>query len=593
MTTTPPASKELNYMFAHIEDDKLVKDPVNPKFDYGGPGDYFDSFIAPIRKQRPQIHRKWVLLVPETPIIYAPSATLWDRVAECPPVEYYAGYWRLWETGPLPAPVPPIDPVSISVLLVPRSQYAQLNEKRDKLTDLRVKNILQRPQKAPSNGATASTFINDHRSNPIAIGRPKQDDFYHVPISLFHAEFAQFREDIVSGALDQELSPLAYRWLKELSGFFEDEKKRESKFNELLSDLLDGYKVVKKKIGSFESGGGIDPKDLDFPDLVVKPLLVEVKIEFTQGSCDAVFEIVLCDQEGVRLILSNDQYKGDWRKTRIPSVLVIHNGPNIQALGAVYLTDQYVEVLSPSLPLYFSEYDTHSMENLLRFMTALRNLFRSLLKVYEKPNDYAIDSDQVSFPYPRSYRSSGTTVQFTYIKRVSQIRLVFTARTEGDQDIIVKFGYGPYGVEAHQAAAESGFAPALLNHSNLAGGWWMVVMENLESDFQPCDDFDILEPLCKDAITECVSKFHTMGFVHGDLRDTNVFVRRKQDRWQCQLIDYDWAGREGKVVYPIGVYNTRSVWRPELHLGGQMITSEHDNSTVNEFLRRRTKIIRF
>ncbi|KAJ3887214.1 hypothetical protein GG344DRAFT_80954 [Lentinula edodes] len=578
MTATAAASRELNYMFANIEDNKLVEDPDDPMFDYGGPGDNFTSFITPIRKQRPQIHRKWVLLVPEIPIIYAPDETLWDRVAECPPVEYKTGYWRVWVSGPLPAPVPPIDPVSISVFIVPRSQYAQLNEARDKLTDLRVKNIFQRPQKAPSKGATASTFINDHKSNPIAIGRPKQDDFYHVPISLFHAEFAQFKEDIVSGALDQELSPLAYRWSKELSGFFEDENKRESKFHELLSDLLDGYKVVKKRIDSFETDGGIDPKDSDLPDLLVKPLLVEVKIEFTQGSCDAVFEIVLYDQEGVRHILSNDKYKGDWRKTRIPSVLVIHNGPNVQALGAVYLTDQYVEVLSPSLPLYFSD----PPESLPLSSQSL-----------QKPNEYAIESDQASFPYPRSYRSSGTTVKFTYIERVSQIRLVFTARTEGDQDIIVKFGYGPYGVEAHQAAAESGFAPALLSHSNLAGGWWMVVMENLESDFQPCDDFDILEPSCKDAITESVSKFHKMGFVHGDLRDTNVFVRRKQDRWQCQLIDYDWAGREGEVVYPIGVYSTHIVWRPELHLDGQLITFEHDNLTVNEFLRRRTKIIRF
>ncbi|KAJ3847705.1 hypothetical protein EV368DRAFT_6085, partial [Lentinula lateritia] len=79
-----------------------------------------------------------------------------------------------------------------------------------------------------------------------------------------------------------------------------------------------------------------------------------------------------------------------------------------------------------------------------------------------------------------------------------------------------------YGVEAHQAAAESGFAPALLSHSNLAGGWWMVVIENLESGFQPCDDFNILKPPCKNAITVCVSEFHKIGFVHGDLHDTNV-----------------------------------------------------------------------
>ncbi|KAJ4487198.1 hypothetical protein C8J55DRAFT_604313 [Lentinula edodes] len=154
MTATPAASKELHYMFAHIEDDKIVEDPDDPTFDVGGPGDNFIYFIAPIRKQRPQIHRKWVLLVPETPIMYAPSETLWDLAD--------MGVW------PSSCNVPLIDPVSISVFIVPRSQYAQLNEARDKLTDLRVKNIFQRPQKAPSKGATASTFINDHKSNPCA-----------------------------------------------------------------------------------------------------------------------------------------------------------------------------------------------------------------------------------------------------------------------------------------------------------------------------------------------------------------------------------------------------------------------------------------
>ncbi|KAJ3876009.1 hypothetical protein F5051DRAFT_430107 [Lentinula edodes] len=355
MTATPPASRELKYMFAHIEGDKPVQN-------------------CDLKS-----------IVPETSIMYAPSTTLWDCVAECPPVAYHAGYWHIWQPGPAPVPVPSND---------------SLNKERDKLTDLRVKNIFQRPQKTPSKGAIASTFI------PIAIGRPKQDEFYHVPISLFHAEFAQFKEDIVSGALEQELSPLAYRLLLKTT------RSEGPNFmtHELLSDLLDDYKLAKKIIGSFETDGGIDPNDLDLPDRIHP-----------------------------RLILSNDNYKGDWRKTRILSVLIIHNGPDVQALGAVYLTDQYVEVLSRSLPLYFSEYDTRSMENLLRFITALRNLFRSLLKVDEKSNDYAIDSDQFSFPYPRSYRSSGTTFQFTYIKRVSRIRLVFTARTEGDQDIIVKF----------------------------------------------------------------------------------------------------------------------------------------------------------
>lgn len=365
---------------------------------------------------------------------------------------------------------------------------ADLSEQWDKLTELRVKSISKHPRNAPSSGADPSTFMKEQKSNPIAIGRPKNYDSYPIPLSLFHAEFAQFKEDIVSGPLERELSPLAHKWSRELSNMFESEGKRESKFHELLSELFDSQ-VTKQKIGSFTIDGGIDSFGLG-----VKPVVVKVKNETTVGSSDAFLEIVLYDLEGVRLILEDKSNKGDWRKTRIPSLLIIHNGksffaalkwshflmypgPNIQALGAIYLSDQYVEVLSPSLPLYFNEYDTRSMENLLQFMTALRRLFRSLCTVYKKPNDYAVDPSQVDFPYPRSYESSpGSSVQFTYVERISTIRLVFTARTE-DKNIIVKFGHGRYGVEAHRAAAQSGLAPALLSHSVLAGGWWMVVME--------------------------------------------------------------------------------------------------------------------
>ncbi|KAJ3774795.1 hypothetical protein FB446DRAFT_685593 [Lentinula raphanica] len=145
--------------------------------------------------------------------------------------------------------------------------------------------------------------------------------------------------------------------------------------------------------------------------------------------------------------------------------------------------------------------------------------------------------------YPLSYTSSSKdTVQFTYyLQRVSKLRLVFTARTEGNQDIIVKLRYRRYGVEAHQAAAESDLAPALISFSELAGGWWIVVMEMLDESFQPCDDLKYLEQPCKKVIRESVEKFHNLGFVHGDMRDTNMSIRKSdgEDGWDCRIIDHD------------------------------------------------------
>ena len=89
----------------------------------------------------------------------------------------------------------------ISIFLVPGSQYNWLEEV-NKLTALQTKNISKRPERTLSTGVRTSTSANDQNYNPIAIGRPMCNDFYHPPVSLFQAEFSQFKEDIVSGPID-------------------------------------------------------------------------------------------------------------------------------------------------------------------------------------------------------------------------------------------------------------------------------------------------------------------------------------------------------------------------------------------------------
>jgi hypothetical protein len=238
------------------------------------------------------------------------------------------------------------------------------------------------------------------------------------------------------------------------------------------------------------------------------------------------------------------------------------------------------------------------MENLIRFMTSLRQLFRSLRTIYENPGEHTVNVEQIDFTYPHSYQSDtfGATIQFTYIERFSQIRLVFAARTVDEgKNIVVKFEYGQYGAEAHRAAAESGLALALLSYSKLAGDMWMVVMDVLEDGYSACNELHDLVPSCKETIGQSVHRLHMLGFVHGDLRDTNVFVRekKKEGQWDCQLIDYDWAGRKEEVRYPTGVYSSNVVWRPERYMDGQVITYEHDERTMEEFPMRRTAIERW
>jgi RIO-like serine/threonine protein kinase len=109
---------------------------------------------------------------------------------------------------------------------------------------------------------------------------------------------------------------------------------------------------------------------------------------------------------------------------------------------------------------------------------------------------------------------------------------------------------------------------------------WMIVMEPMPAGFTLCDEFKIISKTCADVIKKAMKDFHSLGFFHGDLRDTNVFVRQENDTWTCMLTDFDWSGKSTEVKYPIGVYRNRNVWRPEPYLGGKRITVEHDDLMV-------------
>ena len=94
-----------------------------------------------------------------------------------------------------------------------------------------------------------------------------------------------------------------------------------------------------------------------------------------------------------------------------------------------------------------------------------------------------------------------------------------------------------------------GFAPALKGFERVAGEWYMVAMDAIADNFGHVDkpSASLYEP-----IQEKVVALHQHGYVHGDLRDTNLMVR-KNGAPEMMLFDFDWAGQIGKVRYPINV----------------------------------------
>jgi serine/threonine protein kinase len=117
-----------------------------------------------------------------------------------------------------------------------------------------------------------------------------------------------------------------------------------------------------------------------------------------------------------------------------------------------------------------------------------------------------------------------------------------------------------------------GFAPALKGFERVAGGWHMIVMDAITDEFSLVDrpSASLYEPIKKKVVA-----LHQQGYVHGDLRDTNLMVR-KNGATEMMLFDFDWAGEIGKVRYPINVNRGPNLTRPGGAYDGELITADHD-----------------
>jgi serine/threonine protein kinase len=78
------------------------------------------------------------------------------------------------------------------------------------------------------------------------------------------------------------------------------------------------------------------------------------------------------------------------------------------------------------------------------------------------------------------------------------------------------------------------------------------------------------QPL-KEDITSLIKELHNHGYVHGDLRNTNLFVGNNT----FMLLDFDWAGRIEEARYPMYL-NREDIRRPNGASDGEKIVVKHD-----------------
>ena len=250
-------------------------------------------------------------------------------------------------------------------------------------------------------------------------------------------------------------------------------------------------------------------------------------------------------------------------------------------------------MLSPAIPCHYHDTDIKMESMLVRHLGALRRAIHSLDAYYQeyKANP-SLPLRNPIYPYPTSFTSRDNSVnRFIYCSHMKGRNLFFGCIDDvNGARICIKF-VTRYCQEGHEFLAGKGFAPKLHAVERLPGGLYMVVMDDVSKEyvslFNLVQDNPVLlseehlvaRNCLSEKVRKCLRQFHKAGFVHGDIRDTNIMVKTLErggfNDGSFLVVDYDSCGITKQVRYPLNL-NTTSVQRPEGATGGAVIEAEHD-----------------
>lgn len=249
--------------------------------------------------------------------------------------------------------------------------------------------------------------------------------------------------------------------------------------------------------------------------------------------------------------------------------------------------------LSTPFVFHFHSSDSQNLQTATRHIAAFYKAVKSLEQYYSQLEHHCLSNavtDQL-FPYPTSYDSlpvangtAATTIQFRYDRPVVNGKLIFFATEVGSEEkICVKFVQS-YSKEAHECFFNLGHAPALRGFQELGGGGWIMVVFDALIEFETLHEHTKKQPLPDTVfrdIAVTLNRFHSFGFVHGDIRDVNIMVSKSEEPMNFMFVDFDWSGKANEARYPSCV-NRRSIVRPEDALRGKRITHGHDIFMLNQ-----------
>ncbi|KAI6043279.1 hypothetical protein EDC04DRAFT_2959147 [Pisolithus marmoratus] len=399
----------------------------------------------------------------------------------------------------------------------------------------------------------------------IPCGHPhKYED--HIPTVLLHPVFGQFIDDTKEIEVSAEDNKLVVELADAMSDLYKNKSKWIDNVGKVLTTFDIHFSITIIKCTGYETDGDMAVKDYCY-------VIAEFTNEAGNTSGEPYFQSIgyyleSMRKEGVTVPSSP-----------LPCFLLSFFRPYIIFAGAVWNLRPTIQLLLMPIAFNIHSMDTDNLLVLACHMAAFCKATQTLKQYYEdlwptQPLQNML-SPQL-FPYPTMYTfiMDGTKWQFSYQQQLKN-KLVFFGTKSAEGSAIFAWQYSP---DTHKHCGSVGCAPTLRGFEKMPGGWFMIVMDDLSNDYETLENQQVPIPT-KSLIHMKLVEFHKEGFVHGNIRDTNIMVS-KSDNMQFRIIDFDWAGIAGEVKYL--AFLNLEVWRPEGASDGKPILVEHDDAMLND-----------
>jgi hypothetical protein len=328
---------------------------------------------------------------------------------------------------------------------------------------------------------------------------------------------------------------------------YKSEKLRMDRFHQILSEDLGIHLNIQTTDNSTNDGS------INFLDSRYWMCILEVKNEKGDGGGDPYMQAIAFYLKKFKEIPELG--------FQVPCIILELCGYSFGVSGIVNTPSRIL--CDPLIPMHILLVDT-----CLEDRIAIARLFKSLQIMISKLATFKSCSiPATEFPGFTHIRDERSAMHLKYIERVSD-KLLYKARdVNSGIELAVKFVEKPYPCDVHNFAHSIGYAPKLFYCIKCPPNYWMIVMEWY--DVRPINMNDIfcVQSHAKSFLTQ----LHDRKFVHGDFRANNLLI---DANGRLVVLDFDWSGAIGKVVYP-PFMNPNVTW-PIGAETGNPILPEHD-----------------